>query len=69
MASGIYYDSKAAIRAEYKRLGMVEVGNDPQRNKPHVKPKPDRKAIKDAVLKAEARVNRGERTTDAKKFA
>lgn len=62
MATGKMYDSKAAIRAEYRALGMVEVGNDPQRHQPKLKPKPDRQAIKDAVLKAEARVERGERS-------
>lgn len=60
MATGKMYDSKAAIRAEYRRLGMVEVGNDPQRLARKEKPKIDRKAIKDTVLKAAARVERGE---------
>lgn len=67
MATGKMYDSKAAIRAEYRQLGMVEVGNDPQRHARKERPKPDRAAIKDTVLKAQARVERGERS--AKKFA
>lgn len=66
MATGKMYDSKAGIRAEYKALGMVEVGNDPQRFARKEKPKIDRQAIKDTVLKAAARVERGER---AKKSA
>lgn len=61
MASGKMYDSKSAIRAEYKWLGVEEIGNDPARHKPRAKPEPDRKAIKDAVEKAAARFNRGER--------
>lgn len=60
-ATGQMYDSKAAIRAEYKRLGLQEVGNDPSRFKKKEKRKPDVKAIKDALDKAEARFKRGER--------
>ena len=63
MATGKMHDSKAAIRAEYKALGMVEVGNDPARNRPRTKPKTDRTQIKNAMLKAEARFNRGERVS------
>lgn len=61
MATGKLYDSKSAIRAEYKRLGMVEIGNDPQRLVPRKKPKIDRKQIKTALEKAEAKFNNGER--------
>lgn len=53
-ASGKMYDSKSAIRAEYKALGYVEVGNDPARLRPAAKPKPDRKAIRQALEKARA---------------
>lgn len=63
MATGKMYDSKAAIRAEYRQLGMVEVGNDPQRNKKFERPKIDRKGIKTTLDKAEARFNRGERVS------
>lgn len=60
-ATGKVYDSKSAIRAEYKRLGMVEVGNDPARlRKPKRKPI-DRTQVKATLDKAEARFNRGER--------
>lgn len=67
--NGKMYESKAALRAHYKRDKLVEVGNDPARNKPFVKPKPDRKEIHNAVRKAEARFNRGERSCDRMKFA
>jgi hypothetical protein len=62
MADGKYYTSKAAIRATYRPSGnregesFAEVGNDPAMFRPRPKPKPDRKAIKDAVGKAFARV-------------
>jgi hypothetical protein len=60
-ATGKFYDSKSAIRAEYKRLGMVEIGNDPARlRKPKRKPI-DRKAVHETLQKAEARFKRGER--------
>lgn len=28
MTNGLWYDSKSAIRSEYKRAGVVEVGNE-----------------------------------------
>lgn len=59
---GKIYTSKSELRKTYRKAGVLEVGNDPQRFKPFVKPKPDRKAIKTAVEKAAARVSRGERT-------
>jgi len=61
MASGEWYTSKRAIRAEYKRLGMTEVGNDSSiiNPKPFKKPKPDRKEIKAAVNKAFSRAGFG----------
>lgn len=42
MTNGRYYDSKSALRAEYKRAGVIEVGNDV----PTSKPAPDRAALK-----------------------
>lgn len=60
---GKIYDSKSAIRAGYKAAGVTEVGNDPARLKPFVRPKTDRKAIKATVEKAVARFNRGERAS------
>jgi hypothetical protein len=49
-ASGIHFTSKSKLRREYKARGMVEMGND--KPAPLKKPKPDRKAIKEAVAKA-----------------
>jgi hypothetical protein len=61
MASGRMYDSKSAIRAEYKRLGLTEVGNDSSvlSPKPFVKPRPDKNAIKAAVGKAFSKAGLG----------
>ena len=67
-ASGKMYDSKSELRKEYKALGMAEVGNDSSRLRPKKKDKPDRKKIHDAVQKAKARFERGERSCDAMKF-
>lgn len=61
MLDGKYYTSKSALRATYRKAGCVEVGNDPARFKTRSKPKPDKKAIKTTLEKAEARFNRGER--------
>lgn len=54
MLDGKLYDSKAALRATYRRAGVVEVGNDPSvlEPKPFQRPKPDRKEIQAAVGKA-----------------
>jgi hypothetical protein len=50
MADGRWHTSKSRMRADYKALGLTEMGNDkaPERKKP----KPDRKAIRDAVRRA-----------------
>lgn len=58
--NGKFYDSKSELRKHYRQDGLVEVGNDPARNKPFQKPKPSRKQIKDAVGKAKARFDRGD---------
>jgi hypothetical protein len=58
---GQIYDSKSGIRRSYKVHGVEEIGNDPARLRPFVRPKNDRRKIKDAVEKAKARVERGER--------
>lgn len=34
MTNGKWYDSKSALRAEYRRAGVVEVGNDVPMKKP-----------------------------------
>lgn len=57
--TGQMYDSKAALRREYKAHGVTEIGND--KMPPRQKPKPDRKAIRQSVEKAVARYDRGER--------
>lgn len=62
---GRFYTSKSRLRETYRAAGVTEVGNDPARNKPFVKPKPDRKAIRDTTEKAIARFKRGERTKRA----
>jgi len=58
---GKMYDSKAAIRASYKAHGVIEVGNDPARHKPFKRKPPDTKANVEAIKKAHARYERGER--------
>jgi hypothetical protein len=65
MLDGKMYDSKSELRRTYKHAGVTEVGNDPQRLKSTVreKSKPDRRKIKEAVQKAAARFNRGERAS------
>lgn len=49
-ASGIHFTSKSKMRAEYRARGVTEMGND--KPAPFKKPKPDRKAIRDAVRRA-----------------
>lgn len=58
---GKLYDSKSALRATYRRAGVTEVGNDPQRLAPRKKKPVDRRQVKTTLEKAEARFNRGER--------
>lgn len=64
-ADGRWHTSKAKLRADYRALGMVEVGNDAARHKPFQKPKPDRKAIKEALHRASYAVMNEGATTDA----
>jgi hypothetical protein len=58
MASGKMYDSKSAIRAEYKRLGLRELGNDVPMTPPPPK-RPRREDIKAAVGKAFSKAGLG----------
>ena len=58
--SGKWYESKSALRAEYKATGHIEKGND--RRPPWKMPRSSRKEIRDTVAKARARVERGERS-------
>ncbi|MEM6833294.1 MAG: hypothetical protein AAF562_06685 [Pseudomonadota bacterium] len=52
MTNGKTYDSKSAIRAEYKRAGVVEVGNDVPKEKPKVDWKAESKKRKASIGKA-----------------
>lgn len=67
MVDGKMYDSKAALRATYKPTGnaegkeYIEVGNDPARHKPFKRAKPDTAKNIEAIKKAHARFDRGER--------
>jgi hypothetical protein len=58
---GKFYTSKSRLRQTYRAAGVTEVGNDPARLRPRQRPKPNRKAIRDTIEKAEARYRRGER--------
>jgi hypothetical protein len=58
MASGRIYESKSAIRAEYKRLGLREVGNDVPMTPPAPK-RPRREDIKAAVGRAFSKAGLG----------
>lgn len=51
---GKIYTSKSALRQSYRQNGYIEVGNEELKVKRTVKP--DRKAIRDSVRKAAARV-------------
>lgn len=51
---GKIYTSKSALRRSYRANGYIEVGNEEL--KPAPKPKPDRKAIRNAVGTALNRV-------------
>lgn len=57
--SGKFYESKAALRAEYRATGHIEKGND--RRAPWKMPRTSRSEIRETVRKARARVERGER--------
>lgn len=57
--SGRFYDSKSALRAEYRATGHIEKGND--KRPPWKMPRTPREKIRETVRKAAARVERGER--------
>lgn len=59
MTNGLYYDSKSAMRSEYKRAGVVEVGNDVPTEKPKTDHVARRKAVKESVGKALSRAGLG----------
>ena len=47
MTNGLYYDSKSALRCDYKRAGAIEGGNDVQ-TKPTGPTQAEKKQAKDA---------------------
>jgi len=59
--TGRFYTSKSALRAEYRRHGVVEVGNDPARFRKKERRRSSMNEIKDTVDRALARHARGER--------
>lgn len=52
MTNGLWYDSKSALRKEYARAGVVEVGNDVLTKKPKVTAKDGRKKRRESIGKA-----------------
>jgi hypothetical protein len=54
---GSWHTSKSSIRANYRIHGVTEVGNDPARFAKPKKREPDRKAIRESLMKAKARLN------------
>lgn len=50
MTNGKMYDSKGELRKEYRRAGVVEVGNDGPKQRE--KPKADRKGRRAAIARA-----------------
>lgn len=60
MTNGMFYDSKAALRSEYKRAGVVEVGNeDTSKAAPKIDKTAQKKARKEAIGKAFSRAGLG----------
>lgn len=58
--TGKMYESKSALRAEYRATGHIEKGND--KRPPWKMPRTPRAVIRESVRKAAARVERGERS-------
>jgi len=57
--TGKWYESKSALRREYKATGHIEKGNDVR--PPWKMPRTPKAIIRETVRKAAARVERGER--------
>lgn len=57
--TGKFYESKSALRREYRATGHIEKGND--KRAPWKMPRTPRAVIRESVRKAAARVERGER--------
>lgn len=49
MVDGLWYESKAALRRSYRAAGVVEVGNEPIRPAPPMKPKSNPEAVVGAM--------------------
>jgi hypothetical protein len=68
MVDGSIHESKRGIRKTYEPSGnaegvkYTEVGNDPARLGPRRKPKPDPKAVRESLAKAQAKLANGEVT-------
>ncbi len=54
--NGKFYESKSVFRAITKAEGCIEVGNDPARLRPKAPPKPDSRANREAIQRAEQMV-------------
>ena len=59
MTNGQMYDSKSAIRAEYRRAGVVEVGNDVPKDKPKISWASEKKKRKASIGRALSRAGFG----------
>ncbi len=59
MTNGMYYESKSALRNEYKRAGVVEVGNDVPKEKPKVDWKAEKTKRAASIGRAISRVGLG----------
>ncbi len=57
--TGKFYESKSALRAEYRATGHIEKGND--KRAPWKMPRTSRAEVRDTIRRAKARVERGER--------
>lgn len=74
MANGKVFESKSGIRKTYLPSGnpdgkhYTEVGNDEARHKPKPKYRPDRRAIRTSIERAEARLSRGDVTEATKRI-
>lgn len=59
MTNGQFYDSKSALRSEYRRAGVIEVGNEKLNPKPKTDPAARKKEIRATVGKALSRAGFG----------
>lgn len=67
MLDGKMYDSPSMLRKTYKRAGVEEVGNDPQRHRLFKRKPVDRSKVVQSIEKATARVERGDYTEQTKR--